>query len=75
MVCATIGNFIDNEMDGEAVEVAVAATPGPDCLKDIIPKVGLRLKVYNRIKTLIQNEVIEVWNDNFVIKYTHMLTC
>ena len=33
MVCATIGNFIDNEMDGEAVEVAVAATPGPDCLK------------------------------------------
>lgn len=33
-------------MDGEAIAV------GPDCLKDVVPKVGLRLKVYNALKSL-----------------------
>ena len=32
---------------------AVAACPGPDCLRDIVPKVGQRLKVYREIKSTI----------------------
>ena len=52
--------MLANEMDGEAVEAAFAAIPGPDCFKDLIPKLGLRLKVYNEIKALFLDEVIQV---------------
>ena len=36
--------MLANGMDGEAVEAAFAAIPGPACFKDLIPKLGLRLK-------------------------------
>lgn len=38
--------IVDQDMDGEAVTAALATTPGPDCLKDVLPKLGQRLKVY-----------------------------
>ena len=38
--------YIDQGMDGEAVSLAFATTAGPDCLKDVISKYGIRLKVY-----------------------------
>ena len=31
-------------MDGEAVSLAFASLSGPNCIKDIIPKFGLRLE-------------------------------
>lgn len=37
-------------MDGEAIAEAFATCSGPDCLKDILPKFGQRVKVYNAIK-------------------------
>ena len=37
-------------MDGEATVAALATCSGPDCLKDVVPKLGSRLKVYNAIK-------------------------
>ena len=40
-------------MDGEATAAAFATCAGPDCLKDVIPKLGIRLKVYNTLKLVI----------------------
>ena len=39
-------------MDGSAVALGLAATPGPDWLKDIVSKIGQRLKVHNALRTL-----------------------
>ena len=44
-------------MDGEAVCLALATTAGPDCLRDVIPKYGLRLKVYRAIKGALTQQV------------------
>jgi len=46
-------NFsIDNEMDGESLEALLeSSTTGPDCLKELIPKLGVRLRIYKRIKS------------------------
>ena len=41
-------------MDGEAITVALGSCSGPDCLKEVIPKVGTRLKVYSALKTLCE---------------------
>lgn len=41
-------------MDGEAVRAAFAATPGPDCLKDVVTKTGPRLRVYKAFQELIK---------------------
>lgn len=38
-------------MDGEALISAVNALSGPDCLKDVIPKFGQRIKVYKAVKS------------------------
>ena len=43
-------------MDGEAVCQALGTVCGPDCLKDVIPKYGIRLKVYNAVKTAVHND-------------------
>ncbi len=37
-------------MDGEAISETFATQSGPDCLKDVIQKHGLRLKVYSVLK-------------------------
>ena len=41
---------IEHEMDGESLVTLIGIMPGPDCLKDLIPKIGIRLKVYRCIK-------------------------
>ena len=43
--------LIAEEMDGEAVFDAIGCQVGPDCLKDVLPKYGQRIKVYKAIKT------------------------
>ena len=47
---------IDQEMDGEAIMAAFATCSGPDCLKDVVRKYGVRVKVYNTIKINIDEE-------------------
>ena len=47
-------NITEQEMDGEAIAAVFATSPGPDCLKDVLPKLGQRLKVYNALKTLYE---------------------
>ena len=44
-------------MDGEALVTLLATMQGPDCLKELIPKLGMRLKVYRRIKAVYNEEV------------------
>lgn len=55
----------DQEMDGEATLAAFATCPGPDCLKDVIPKYGTRVKVCNTLKAAINEEqkasILEFW--------------
>ena len=41
----------EEEVDGEAIASAFSTQSGPDCLKDIIPKFGQRIKVYKAIKS------------------------
>lgn len=50
--------FLAHEMDGEALVTLIGVTPGPDCLKDLISKVGIRLKVYNHIKSVYQTSSV-----------------
>ena len=40
-------------MDGEALLGAFGCQAGPDCLKDVLPKFGQRIKVYRAIKSEI----------------------
>ena len=37
------------DMDGEAVIDALGSHTGPDCLRDVLPKYGQRIKVYKAI--------------------------
>lgn len=37
-------------MDGEAV----STVPGPDCIQEVVPKLGYRLKVYRCLKALME---------------------
>ena len=53
-------------MDGEALATVIGLTSGPDCLKDLIKKVGWRLKVYKAIKELYEGENVSL---NNVIQY------
>ena len=43
----------EQEMDGSAISFGVASTPGPDWLRDVVPVLGLRLKVHNRLRSLV----------------------
>lgn len=40
-------------MDGNAITFGLASTPGPDWLRDVVPTLGLRLKVYKSLRTLL----------------------
>lgn len=49
--------FLDHFMDGEAILTAFGLSSGPDCLRDVLPKYGLRVKVYKSLKTSIDQEL------------------
>ena len=57
-------------MDGESLETLLGTTQGPDCLKELIPKVGIRLKVYQRIRTAMYNRC-----QVFSVSYIRTRTC
>lgn len=46
-------------MDGEAVTAAFATNPDPDCLKEVLPKLGQRLRVYKAFQEHIN--IIKVY--------------
>ena len=44
--------IIDEYLDGSAITIGLSTSPGPDWLKDVVSKIGLRLKVHNALRTL-----------------------
>lgn len=40
----------EEDMDGQALIDAFEMCPGPDCLKDVIPKYGIRIKTYKALQ-------------------------
>jgi len=47
--------LLDNEMDGESLKALLLSNAGPDCLKELIPKLGIRLRIYKQIKSLLEH--------------------
>ena len=49
-------------MDGDALMTLVGTSAGPDCLKELIPKVGARVKVYKHIKACYNEDMVsKIW--------------
>lgn len=40
-------------MDGKAIAIGMSTSPGPDWLKEIVKKVGIRLKVHRELRALL----------------------
>lgn len=53
MLIASLIISTDQCMDGEALVAAFGVHPGPDCLKDVLPRFGQRVKVYNVVKSAL----------------------
>ena len=47
---------LENDMDGEALRTLFGHTSGPDSLKDLVPKLGLRLRLFK--------EMIDLYNSS-----------
>ena len=43
-------------MNDEAIYHVLGTSIGPDCLKDILPKFGERMKEYNVLKTTFRKQ-------------------
>lgn len=37
--------YLDNEVDGDSLMTLVGMTPEPDCLKELVLKIGIRMKI------------------------------
>ena len=46
---------VEQEMDGKAIQQAYGTCSGPDCMRDVLPKYGKRVKVYHFIKKAIES--------------------
>ena len=53
-------------MDGEAISVAFATHYGPNCLKDVIPKYGLHLKVYQALKQVLDTQHVASYQIHYI---------
>ena len=42
----------EHELDGPAIAVGLGSTLGTDRLRDVIPQLGMRLKVHHSLRTL-----------------------
>lgn len=43
--------YLDNEVDGDALIIMMSTVAGPNCSKEVVPKVGIRMKVYRLFKS------------------------
>jgi len=56
-------------MDAEALFDAFGCQSGLDCLKDVIPKYGQRVKVYKAIKIAMNASLVQQVNNNGHCEY------
>ncbi len=61
-------------MDGQAISEAFASQAGPDCLRDVLPKYGQRIKVYTALKAVIMVEM-EVVRDLWLFNLLYCSVC
>lgn len=47
-----IMSCVEQELDGNAIAMGLASSPGPDWIKDIVPVLGVRLKVHHALRAL-----------------------
>lgn len=45
-------SYVEEELDGQAVAAGLGGSNGCDWLKDVVPKIGLRLKVHKSLEDL-----------------------
>lgn len=55
---AILSLFTENDMDGDALMTLVSMSAGADCLKELIPSVGARMKVYKHIKACYNKDMV-----------------
>lgn len=51
--------FLEQDLDGNAVALGLATSPGPDWLKDVVASLGLRLKVHQALRALCTDCQVE----------------
>lgn len=69
-ICMCVLSFYaDNEMDGESLVTLIGSKPGPDSLKDLVQKVGLRMKLYKAIKELYDGEAVSKLIQVYIIYF------
>lgn len=56
-------------MDGIAIAIGLSTSPGPDWLKDVVSKVGLRLKVHSALRTLYNQSQVS-GSDIMIVLYS-----
>ena len=66
---------LENEVDGEALSTLISLIPGPDCLKDLVPKIGIRIKLHQRIKAIFNKELSMVRVGIHEITYAMKFLC
>ncbi len=53
-----LNNYVlDQEMDGAAITQTFGTCVGPDFLRDVVSKFGVRIKVYTAIRTHLDKDV------------------
>ena len=45
-------------MGGESLVTLIGSKPGPDSLKEVVQKVGPRMKLFKAIQTLYSNDTV-----------------
>ena len=47
-------------MDGDSLVTLMGSKPGPDSLKNLVQKIGLRMKLYKAIQALYADESVSI---------------
>ncbi len=72
-----LNNYVlDQEMDGAAITQTFGTCVGPDCLRDVVSKFGVRIKVYTAIRTHLDKDVkanVRNTNHAFATRYFNFL--
>ena len=45
---------LEHELDGNAILIGMASGPGAEWLREVVPSLGARLNVYDKLRSLVQ---------------------
>ena len=52
------GFSLEQELDGNAIAMGLASSPGPDWIKDIVPVLGVRLKIHHALRAIYNDDIV-----------------